>query len=84
MSLTVTPNRYRTLAGTLIAAEERNIGLLSARLYSVTEAALGLNVTRATILRWIRLGQIPGAVRTGPSGRWRIPSASIAALKGQA
>jgi excisionase family DNA binding protein len=83
MSLTAIPNRYRTLAGTLLAAEERNVELLSQRLYSVTEASLGLNVTRATILRWIRQGQIRGAVRTGALGRWRIPSASIATLKGQ-
>lgn len=82
MSLTATPNRYRTLAGTLLAAEERNIGLLSARLYSVTEVALGLNVSRATILRWIRQGSLIAA-RTGRLGKFRIPSAEIKRLKAE-
>ena len=40
---------------------------------SAAEVAKLLNVDRATVGRWLRKGQVDGAVRTGENNKWRIP-----------
>lgn len=37
---------------------------------------LGHPVTRRTVTRWIKLGQVPGVVTT-PGGHFRIPAGSV-------
>jgi len=40
---------------------------------SAAEVAKLLNVDRATVGRWLKKGQLDGAVRTGGDNKWRIP-----------
>jgi excisionase family DNA binding protein len=50
-------------------------------LLRVVEAAELLKVSRGTIIRWIRLGQLP-AIRL-PSGTYRVPKSAIDKLLAQ-
>jgi excisionase family DNA binding protein len=50
----------------------------NADVLTTTQAAALLNVDRATIARWVRLGQLP-AIRL-PSGHWRIRRADVERL----
>lgn len=45
---------------------------------TTSQAAELLNVDRATIARWVRLGQLP-AIRL-PSGHWRVRRAEVEKL----
>ena len=47
---------------------------------NASEAARILQVDRATIIRWIRKGVIPGARRPQQTKQWRIPFTSCEAL----
>lgn len=48
-------------------------------LYTVSEAAMELRVSSATIKRWLRAGDLAG-VRL-PSGVWRVPVDGLQALQ---
>ena len=50
----------------------------STDLLTTSQAAALLKVDRATIARWVRLGQLP-AIRL-PSGHWRIRRADVERL----
>jgi excisionase family DNA binding protein len=74
--------QLQTLTAGLLTRREQNLGLLSESLFSVSEAALALDVTQPTIRRWIRRGQIIG-LRTGQLGKFRIPAKELRRMKGQ-
>jgi excisionase family DNA binding protein len=52
------------------------------RFVSVSEAAIRLRVSAATIRRWIRAGHITAAQPAGEQGLLRIPEAELDRLAG--
>jgi DNA-binding CsgD family transcriptional regulator len=77
--------RLRSLASVLISKERETQALLSQQYFRTSETASALSVNISTVRAWLAKGLIPGATRTGVSGRWRIPASFLASqskLKG--
>jgi excisionase family DNA binding protein len=73
-------SRLRSLASALISKEQSASSLLGTKFFRTSEIAAALNVHQGTVLKWVRLGLVQ-AVRTGPTGRWRISEQELIRLQ---
>jgi excisionase family DNA binding protein len=72
--------RLQSLSASMLARSQEVASTLATPMLSVSEFATALNISTATVHRWLRNSTLKG-FRTG-KGWWRVPVAEVARLKG--